>query len=258
MTIEEQKKADTAKAEAEAKAKADKEKADAEAAEDESNEDESEDEEEADGIDKNPDYEAELQKERKAREDAEKALADNRFKESERRRKAKEIDNEDDDEDDEDKPLTKKELQAILAYERQTLQKESQSDRISDYAKTMSESEAEANLIVEIHKNRTWPTHLSLKEQVEEAHAIANRKKLMSKNSEMARALRAKDTASKDFAGTQRDGMEGTAPKLSPNDTASYKRAGFTFDTKRKVWIKKLPSGKILNKDPRTKRTYIS
>lgn len=252
MTIEEQKKADTAKAEAEAKAKAEKEKADAEHAEGKS-----EDDEAGDDIDNNPDYEAELQRERKAREEAEKALADSRFKESERKRKAKEA-GEDPDEDEEDKPLTKKELQAILAAERQATLKESQSDRITEIAKSMSESESEANLVVEIHKNRTWPSHLSLTEQVEEAYAIANRKKLISKNSEMARALRSKDFASKDFVGTHRDGMEGSAPKMSTNDTAAYTRAGFKFDAKSKLWKKTLPNGKTLNKDPRTKRTFIS
>jgi hypothetical protein len=248
MTKEEKKNADTAKAEAEAKAKEEQEQADADnAALDQDDP----------SKDKTPDYKALLEEERKKREDAEKALAEKRFKSSERKRK-NEDDEDDIDDDEDDKPLTKKDLKSILERERHTIQRETYSDRIIEIADEISDSPEEAELVVEIHRNRTFPSHLTLREQLQEAQAIANAKRLASKNGELKRALRSKDTASRDAAGTHRDPMEGTAPKMSAQDTESYKRAGFSFDAKDRLWKKKLPSGKFLIKDPKTKRTYVA
>lgn len=260
---EEQKKAETARLAAEAKAKEEKEQADAEfeaeldGLSDEEKEAKRAEREASNLEDKETDYKAQLEIERKRREDAELALANKRFKSSERRRKTDDEEEDDNDEEDEDdKPLTMKSLKNVLAGERQTLIKETQADRIATIATDLAESEDEAQLIVEIHKNRTFPPTLTLREQLEEAQAIANRKRLASKNGELKRALNSKGTASKDVAGTHRDAQAGNAPKMSSQDEASYKRAGFVFDTTKKLWKKKLPSGKFLIKDPRTKRTY--
>lgn len=258
---EEQKKAETARLATEAKAKEEKEKADADFEativdlSDEEKEAKRADRE-ASNLENKPDYKAELEIERKRRVDAEKALSDKRFKDAERRRKAEEAGEDPDEEDEDDKPLTKKDLHGILAGERQAVIKETQADRIQSIATELSESEAEAQLIIEIHHNRTFPITLSLREQLEEAHAIANRKKLVSKNKELKRALGSRDTVSRDVGDGYRDPMAGTRPKLSAQDEASYKRAGFVFDTTSKLWKKKLPSGKFLVKDPRTKTTY--
>jgi len=259
---EEEKQAETAKAEAEAKAKADKEIADAdfEAGIADLSEEEQEAkraEKEAQNTDNLTDYKAVALREKEAREKAEKALADRRFKDTERKRKVQE-DNEEDPIDDDDKPITSRELQRILTENTQQTEKRLAGSHIKKLANGISTSPEEAEAIIEIHANRTFPAHLSLEEQIEEAHAIANRKKLVSTNSELKRALKSKNTASNDSAGTHRDPMEGTATKLSAGDTASYKRAGFNFDTSDKLWKKKLPSGKTLIKNPKTKQTYLS
>jgi hypothetical protein len=257
---EEEKKAETARLEAEAKAK---EEADAnfEAEIAELSDEEKEAkraERDALNTDKSTDYKAVAKREREAREKAEKALADKRFKDAERKRKAKEEGGDDNDEDDEeDKPVTSRELQRILAENTQNTEKRIMGSQIKEIANDLADSPEEAEAIIEIHANRTFPSHLSLSEQLEEAHAIANRKKLISTNSELKRALKSKGTSSKDSAGTHRDPMEGTVPKLSAGDTASYKRAGFTYDTTEKVWKKKLPTGKFLVKNPKTKQTYV-
>lgn len=261
MTPEEQKAAETAKAEAEAKAKEEKEQADADfEAEIADLPDEEKEakraERDASNTDNKTDYEAIALAEKQAREKAEKALADKRFKDAERKRKAQE-DGDDIDEDDEDKPVTGKELQRILDENTQRTTKLLMGGQIKDIANSLADSPEEAEAIIEIHANRSFPAHLSLQEQLEEAHAIANRKKLVSTNSELKRALKSKGTVSKDSAGTHRDPMSGTAPKMSPNDVASYKRAGFTYDTRDRLWKKKLPTGKFLVKDPITKQTYV-
>lgn len=212
--------------------------------------------------DNQPDYKAIALAEREKREKAEKALAEKNFKlrESKRREKVEEVVVEDDI--DEDKPITSKELQRILAENTQQTEKRLNKSQIVEFARSLGESQDEIDAIVETHSNRVFPSDMSLTEQVEEAFAIVNRKKLISTNIELKRALLSKTTASTDVATTHRDPMQGTAPKMSPNDTASYKRAGFTFDTKDKVWKKKLPNtaqtGKFLIKDPKSKTTYIA
>jgi len=202
-----------------------------------------------------PDYKAIALAEREKREKAEKALAAKNFKLRQEKREEKDVV---DDDIDDDKPITSKELQRILAENTQQTEKRLNKSQIVEFAKSLGESQDEIEAIVETHSNRQFPSDMSLPEQVEEAYAIVNRKKLISTNKELKRALLSKETALNDSATTHRDPMQGNAPKLSPNDTASYKRAGFSFDTKDKVWKKKLPSGKFLIKDPKSKSTYIA
>ncbi len=258
MTEEEKKK--KAVDDAAAKAKADKEAADAdfEATLEGLSEEEQEQkraERTEQHTDTEADFKAQLEEERKKREKAEQALADKRFKS--KRKKDEGGEEDDEGEDGEEKPLTGRDLDDRLAEERERTLKETQADRIQEIAGTLSESQVEAELIIEIHKNRTWPTGTPLKEQLEEAQAIANRKRNASKTKELARAAQANGTASRDSGSAHRDGMESPAPKLSADDNASYKRAGFSFDSKSKSWKKKLPNGKFLIKDPKTKRTWI-
>ena len=244
-----------AKADAEAKAKADEEAAKANQDKDDT-EDQGEDDDEDGGTLKKIDYQKELEIERKKREDAEKLLADRRYK-SKHGKKVDEDNDDDQDDEEDDKPLTRREATALFEKQRLESQKEGQAERVMEVAMELAESKEEAELIAEIHKNRQFPTYLTVREQVEEAQAIANRKRDISKTSELKRALKAKEGVSKDSAGTYRDGQEGTKPKLTPQDDASYKRAGFAYESKDKVWKKKLPNGKFLIKDPRTKATYI-
>lgn len=256
MTDEEKKKADdTAKAEADAKAE-EKVKADAEF---DVSLDGLTDEEKAKKIadkeashpDKKTDYKAQAQREREAREKAEKALADKRFKDAERRRKAQEAGEQ--IEDDEDKPVTGRDLQRILDENTQKTEKRLMGDRIKEFADDLADSPEEAEAIREVHANRTFPSYLSLQEQVQEAHAIVNRARLNSTNSELKRALKSKNTAFNDPSGTHRDPMDSPAPKMAPDMESSLKSGGFTYDSKSKLWKKKLPTGKFLYKDTRTK-----
>jgi len=260
MTTEIEKDAEAkAKADAEAKAKADEEaaKSNRDGQGDDSDDQGDDNEDDKGGSSsKKIDYQKELEIERKRREDAEKLLADRRYR-SKHGKKVDEDNDDDQDDDEDDKPLTRREAAALFEKQRLESQKEGQAERVMEVAMELAESKEEAELIAEIHKNRQFPTYLTVREQVEEAHAIANRKRDASKTSELKRALKAKEGVSKDSAGTYRDGQEGTKPKLTPQDDASYKRAGFAYEPKDKVWKKKLPNGKFLIKDPRTKATYI-
>ena len=241
MTEEEKKAAEAqAKAEAEEKAKAERENET-----DEEREAREAEEETRSQID----YEAELKRERERREAAEKAAAEIAFKLREQKRKEGEF------EEDEEKPLTAKELEAILQKDRQQTRKEIQSEIISEKVRKLAGSAAEAELIIEVHKNRVFPEGLSLDEQLEESYAIANRKTLMAKNEELKRALRSKETISGDTAGTYREFPVSGEPKSSLKDISTLKAAGFIWDGKLNLWKKETKERVItVSKDLKTRK----
>lgn len=221
-----------------------KEETDAETAEAEQEADaesEEESEDDAQHDDNKIDYEAEFEKERKGKPDPEKAkLA---FKE----RQSKKEDGE------EEKPLTRAELDEILAQDRK--------DRVSDtalqLAKGMATSDKEAQLIHEKWKNRTFPPNLTLSEQMEEAYAITHRKKLIGERNEALRALKGKEGVNSDAASAHQDEPQGGEPKLPAQDKQAILDAGFKFNNTSRRFEKKLKNGSILIRDPQTKQTRL-
>jgi len=240
MTEEEKAKLEAEEAEAKANAQ------DEESAKDDESEEEDKSNKSSDKID----YETELAKEREAREKAEKAAADTAFK----LREAKRQNKDEDYDDDEEKPLTAKELQSILANERQATQKALQEQRIGEIASKLTTSEAERNLVIEIHKNRQFPSHLSLEDQLEEAFVIANRKKLIGERNEALRALKAKGSANDNPSGTYHEAPKAGEPKMASADIASLKAIGYAWNGR--VFEKKLKNG-VLQYDPKTKKTTL-
>jgi len=197
------------------------------------------------------DYKAELDKERQARELAEKSAADLAFKLREKKRN-------EEDYDEEEKPLTAKELQKILAEERQANEKKAlmfEAERIADTFSTNSE---EKSLILEIHKNRSFPSHLTLSEQIEESYLIANKKRILGENSELKRALKSKQNVNNTSANTHQDEPSAGQPKMSPADAKALDLAGFKWNGTKRVYEKKLADGRTLIRDPKTKNTYLS
>ncbi len=255
MTPEE--KAAAQAAEAEAKAAEDKAAKEAEDAEFEAGLDGLSDEEKeakraeknkAGTVDKNKDidYEAELKAERERATKAEKALADKRFKDAEKRRKEAEANGTtpDDDEDD-DKPVTRRELAKV----KEEARREAQEERALELAASISGSDAEAQLIVAKWKNRTFPEGLSLSEQIEEMHAVVHRKKLIGERNEAMRGLKSKETANRNTAATHREGQPGTVPKLPAADEKAIKAAGYVWNAVTRRHEKKLKNGQIVVRD---------
>ena len=161
------------------------------------------------------------------------------------------------EEDEEDKPLTRRELDEILRRERSAFVSEAHGDRIHEIAGTLTDNPKEAELIIAMHRNRTFPEGLSLTGQLEEVAAVVNYKKERAKNGELTRALKAKGNVSKDSISAHKDAEVGSAPKMDASTTASYTRAGFKYDVKDRLWKKKLPNGNTLIKDPKTKQTRL-
>lgn len=199
------------------------------------------------------DYEAELKREKDRVVERDKIIADQAFKLRDKKR------NEEEDEiEDEDKPLTAKQLNDILHKDREKTRKELQSEIISEKTRKLAGSDSESNLIIEIHKNRSFPEGMPLDEQLEEAYAIANRKTIMAKNEELKRALRSKENTSDNPAGTHRDSTPLDEPKISSSDISAIKAAGFVWDGKSRLYIKQLSGGKrILTYDPKLKTQKV-
>ena len=227
MSEEEIKAAETAKAEEEAKAEADAQKL--------------KEEEELRKQNLEIDYEALAKEERERREAAERLLAEDRYNASQRKRETEEerIAREALEADD-DKPITAKELPSILARERQIAQKEAQGERALEVARANTSTEAEAQAAVLFWKNRVVPTG-NLEEDMKFAIGGLNSKKIVAKNAELARALRAKDGLSSDIPSEHRDGLPNEAPKLPDNSPLKeYKYMG------NNIYSTKLKNGKTL------------
>jgi len=189
--------------------------------------------------------------EREAREKAEKALADKRYKAS---HQTEEVEVEENVE----KPLTATDLQIILAEERQINQKLLQVTQITDKAKSLANSDAEAQLIVEIHKSRTFPSHMSLSEQLEESYVIANGKKLISQRNEAIRALKNKANVSTDTVGTHQKEPEGKETTIPADEREVMQKQGFTWSSTARRFEKKLSNGGTMYRDPKTKKIVVA
>ena len=212
---------------------------------DEDIKEESDDSEESDGS-LEIDYSAEIEKE-KQRGKPDPLKARKAFEERERRRKEKE------EEDEEDKPMTRQEFEEVLAKDRFERDKDNREGRALAIAKSLTDNELEAGAMLAKWRNRVFPDDMPIEEQVEEMYAAVNRKRIMSQNSELKKALKSKEGTSKGYAGTFKEEQPIPAPKIGEQDKASLTRAGFVYDNKQKVWKKKLPNGKFLIKDLRVK-----
>ena len=241
MTPEEQKAADAAKAEADEKAEAD-----ARANETDADKKAREQTEREASLKKS--YEDELIKERAAREKAEKAMADAAYKKRHE---------EEEEGGEEDHPLTRAELQSILERERQLTRVETHRESIEGRIRSLATSVEEGNLMIEVSKNRTFPSHYSPEDVAEEVYAIANRKKLRLERDEALRALAEKDNANRTGTGGHHDSVRAGEPKMTDIDKGEYTRLGFSWNGTSRRYEKRLSNGSLLVKDPQTKRVVL-
>lgn len=186
------------------------------------------------------DYDAEIDKEIKGRPDPEKArLA---FKERQARREERQ-------EEEKDKEfISREEFNSYLERDRQ----ERQVDTFLILAKSLANSDKEATLMLERWKNRSFPSHMTITEQVEEIYAGIHSKRLIGERNEALRALRNKDNANKSSvsAGQQNLKSKTREPNEMPaNDLLTIKGAGFAWNEKTKRYEKKTSSGKLLVRD---------
>lgn len=209
-------------------------------------------------INKNIDYKKALEIEREKRKKAEDALAAKRFHSKKKKEDDYEEDEADEDNDDEDRPLTQKEFDRLMTEREQKLEKKYSMQRAEDFAKTLTGSEDELAFVMDIYQNRTFPAHLSVEEQITEAFVIANKDRLISERNEAVRALKNKSNVNRDGSGSYRDKTPRVnAPNMSDQDKQAYASAGFVFNGSTGKYEKKLPNGKTLVKDPKTKETQV-
>lgn len=192
------------------------------------------------------DYEALIEAERKP--DPEKA------KEAFKKRQEKRQEEGTEPEEEGDKPMTRKEMEEYLARRTQEIVATANAERIQELATEIAESDGEKRFIMEIHKNRVFPDGMSLREQLEEAKAIATYKRTLAKNAELARKVVSKETASKDTS-TGIQETTSSEPKVNADVKVALKNAGFVYDSTHKTYVKTLPNGKKMYKDPKTGRS---
>ena len=191
--------------------------------------------------------------ERKRGDKAEKALSEDRYKKSERKRQ----DEDTEDEDEEDKALTKTELLEVLAGERKANRKEFRSSRIAEIAKAITDSEDEAQAVIEIHGNRSWPSDHTLEQEMDEAYFIAHGPRLKAKRDELRRSLKSKATKG-----------ESSAEDTHPDKHTKVKEPKLDTDVKKVLldqgyklvkgrFEKKLPNGKTMYYDLDTKKPIV-
>lgn len=203
-----------------------------------------------------PDYEAMLEAERKRADDAEKAAAELAFKA--RRGKREDKKEEADETEDDDKPMTRAEARAFLQQQGQLIQKNAQESSALSIIHANTSTEAEAQVALQYYKNRIVPTG-NLEDDVLGAVAMVNRKRTVAKASELARALKSKDTALRSSASVYRDTGPPGEPKISPQDASAIKAAGMVWDGKQRAYKKPLGSGaKHLYFDPKTKNRWTA
>ncbi len=199
------------------------------------------------------DYEAELKAERERgfKEGAAYAA----FKDRKEKREKKEGE-EPPEEDEDDKPLTRREAFEIFEKERHAIHTETLQSIISEKARKLASSDAEAQYIIELHKNRIFPASLSLDEQLEECYGIANRKKLLAKIDEQNRVILHKDTIQTNPADTHKEAPKAGEPPASA-DISAIKAAGMVWDGMKRIYKKPLARGKFLCYDPNSKKRWV-
>lgn len=201
----------------------------------------------------NIDYEAlrleEEERAKKGKPDPEAArLA---FEERERKRKEAE-------EKGEELPLTRAEVEALIAQNNAGTHKTLQEQNALAIARANTSSEAEAQAALAYWRNRVTPSG-NLEDDVLFAIGGLNRKVTAAKSAELARALRAKDTTSKNPASTHRDSPQGTEPKLSKDDTTVLQQTGFVWDGVKRLYKKPMGGKKFLYADPKNlKKKWIA
>jgi hypothetical protein len=197
---------------------------------------------------------AQLEKERKAREESERKLEITRQKSRERWERKQE---QNDGEEEADAPLTASALEAILSQREEKLRKEMQSQRISEVANKFASTPEEKDLVLETYRNRQFPEHLSLEEQLEEASLIAFKHRYKGERAELIRAAKGKVASSSSYSSTQQDSAESNAKKIGGADGAEMSRIGFTWNSANKRYEKKLGNGKVLTKYPGRPGTQV-
>lgn len=202
----------------------------------------------------NIDYEAVAKIEKERREAAERLLAEDRYNASRQKRETEE-ERVAREEAEKEKPLTAKDLENFETRILQRTQKDSQEASALDIARKNTSSESEAQAALVFWKSRVVPTG-NLEEDVKFAIGGLNSKKIVAKNAELLRALKAKEGVSNDSANTQFDGMPNAVPKLPTNSPLKdYKYMG------KGIYALKLKSGKTLFRNakagPGEKKSWV-
>lgn len=164
-------------------------------------------------------------------------------------KKFKPVQEEEEEEDEEERPVTRRELAEMLARQAHENTLISQEDTIIELSESLGQTSQEAELIRSIHANRIFPVGMPLREQLAEAAAIANVKRVEARNAELTRKIQSQNTVSRNTATTHRDPQANLEPDMAPDLKVSMQRAGYIYNSSSRRYEKKLPNGKTLVKE---------
>lgn len=164
-----------------------------------------------------------------------------KFRQSKKEDKAEELG----DEPEDDKPLTRSEIEKLLAKEKESVTKQLTVKEATTLASALTSNEDEAQYAVALWQNVQLPFD-TMQEQLEFIVGGMNAKRVLAQNAELKRALLSKDTARKNTATTARDAMSAGQPKTDPQIASVLKTQGFTYNSTQKLFTKKLANGKTM------------
>lgn len=194
------------------------------------------------------DYKAIAEQERERREAAERALAENAFKEREKRRKSTDESSNDTSEDD-DRPLTRSEFMQLMREREQESTKSAQESKIKEIITQNTSSPEEAEAAFLMYQNRVVPTGDPVADAMFAIGGL-NVQRTRALTDELKRSLASKDSRSTVPTSNQPDTTLRTEPRLNSSDAQAIKAAGLTWDGKKGLYTKKVGK-KVMFFDPK-------
>jgi len=204
---------------------------------------------EAKDIEKTIDYETKLSELETRTKKAEETLAGDRYKNTHLK-----------EEDEVIEPVvaedsvTKADIEALLEKNRQDNLKVMEQAKIKELASTITNSPAEEKLVLAIHKERQFPSYMSLDDQIKESFVLANSDKLIGERDEAVRALKNKNNINTTAENDNPDQPKGPGPKVAGDVVSILTQKGFKLNSVSQRYEKTIKGGTSFYYDLPTKK----
>jgi len=216
--------------------KEDKEKSSQDAAPEEKPKESPEDSDKEEGDEKHIDFKAELEREKRRRQQAEYVIEQEKRRRKELERERPELDEE----------SIRNIIQEEMRREMSSLKRDLDRSRVEQMIESIASSEDEANLIKYHYENTINPTG-NIKEDVENARVLANKKRFEHQISEIKRAEESKKNLGSGIGAGQKPSEKAQEPKLTEFERKTLKRLNAKWDPEKEAFV--LPSGRIWKPD---------
>lgn len=158
------------------------------------------------------------------------------------------------DDEDDDRPLTRKEMEKMLAEREQKILRQGSLKEATTLARSFVETDDEAKYAAALWEHVQLPFD-SMEEQMRFIIGGMNSSRLLAQNSELKRTIQSKTLARKNTATTMKDATINT-PKIKADVKSALERTGFKYDTTKKAWSKTLANGRKMFNDGNGKKWF--